>query len=68
MVGNSPTSTIYGNLDIPYEELLEVNGLIPNMIILRDSSRTKEVLLRVESALPVLLIGMRKETNVLQFT
>lgn len=68
MVGDSPISTIYRNLDIPDEELLEVNGLIPNMIILRDSSRTKEVLLRVESDLPVLLIGMRKDTNVLQFT
>lgn len=39
--GDSPISSLYRNLDIPYEEPLEFNEHLSNLIILRDSSRTE---------------------------
>lgn len=37
--GDSPISIVYGNQNIPDEELLEVNNTIPNLIILSDAGR-----------------------------
>lgn len=62
---DSPISIVYGNPDIPDKNALKVNGLVLNLIILSNSSETREVLLRVEVALSVLLTGMRRETHVL---
>lgn len=45
--GDSPISAIYGNPDIPYEEPLEVNGCIPNLIILSDISMTSRSFVKI---------------------
>lgn len=34
--GDSPISVVYENPNIPHEEPLDVNGLIPNMVVLSD--------------------------------
>lgn len=64
---DSAISSSYGNPDIPDKKQLKVNGLIPNLVILSDSLGLRDVMLRVEAALLVLLTRMRRGTHTLWF-
>lgn len=63
MVGGSLISSVYGNHESIDDEPLKVNGLIPNLVILSDSSETGRGSVENRGVLSSPFIWNKEETS-----